>query len=285
MTKRNIFERIRGHKGRLSPSRKKLADMLANRYGEVVNMTSHDLAEELGISASTVVRFASDLGYDGYPAMLEDLRDTVLMISETPMKKLRESFTNDEPIETLLGKVVLHETSDIDHKRFAQSGEAFIAVANAMISARHIYLTGARSSYCTVHYAGYMLSNVSSNVSFFSSSAEQRYEYLENISKEDVVVAVSFHRYYKQTIELAEFAKKGGAFTVGITDSPSSPIVPHCTETLMAPSNLPFSSYVPAMILMDALILAFTQSKGEAGQRMLDSRMKTLLENDLYAEI
>ena len=134
------------------------------------------------------------------------------------------------------------------------------------------------------HYGAYMLGNASKSVFCLSSSAEDRYERLEDLSDRDVFIAVSYHRYYKDTVELTRYAKKSGAFTVGITDSVFSPLTLFCDEILIAPNKCPFESYALAMVVMDALVLAFTQAKASQVREILEHRTKILMENGAYTE-
>jgi DNA-binding MurR/RpiR family transcriptional regulator len=154
-----------------------------------------------------------------------------------------------------------------------------------MTEADRVFLVAARSSFCVAHYGAYMLSNASKNVFCVSSSAEDRYDRMEDVSDRDVALFVSYHRYYKDTVDLARYAHRSGAFTAGITDSAFSPLVPFCREILLAPNRCAFTSYVPAMALMDALILAFTQAKAEQANGILERRIKILMENGAYTEV
>ncbi len=282
---KNIFLRIRKSFSSFSSAQRKVADMILSRCSDVVKMSSHDMAKELGVSPSTVVRFASELGYSGFREMLNDLQTTVFIYSQAPMQKMRDSISENEALENILQKVVQNGVKNLSFRKFAPLNGAFIKVVNAMVRAGKIYLIGARSSYCVVQYGGFALSNAAKNISYFSSSDEERYERLNDLTEKDVVISVSFHRYYKDTVDAAAFAKTKGAFVAGITDSILSPIADFCDELLIAPNTSPFSSYIPAMAVMEGLILAFTQAKGSEARRLLDERMKVLLENNVYAEI
>jgi DNA-binding MurR/RpiR family transcriptional regulator len=217
--------------------------------------------------------------------MMDDLRSTVFIYSQAPMQKIRDSIHENEPLENILQKVVEQGVENLALRKFTPLNDTFMKVARFMVHAENIYLVGARSSYCVVQYGGFYLSTMAKNIHYFSSSSETRYERLDELTERDVVFVVSFHRYYKDTVDAAAFAKKKRALVVGITDSILSPIAIHCDEILLVPSTAPFSSYIPSIAVMEALILAFTQAKGAEVKKVLDERMELLLQNNVYAEI
>lgn len=282
---KNIFLRIRKKLSGFSPSQKKIGEFFLNNCSEAVRMSSHDIARKLGISVSTVVRFAAELGYSGFGEMLDDLQSTVFIYSQTPMKKIRDSIDENEPVEDILGNIVQHGVRNLSIKKFAPLNSSFAKVLSAMLRADRIYLLGARSSYCVVQYGGYTLSTVARNIHYFSSSAEDRYERLDELTGNDVVFSISFHRYFKATVEVAAFSKRKGAFVAGITDSILSPIAPYCDELFIVPNDAPFLSYLPAMTLMDALCFAFIRAKGDDAKKLLDHRMEVLLSNNVYTDL
>lgn len=282
---KNIFLRIRRKMSAFSASHRRIAELILNRCSEVVKMSSHDIAKLLGISPSTIVRFALEIGYSGFREMMSDLQSTVFIYSQAPMQKIRDSIRENEPLENILQKVVEHGVENLALRKFSPLNETFMRVARFMADAERIYLIGARSSYSVVQYGGFYLSTMAKNISYFSSSSETRYEQLNELTERDVLFAVSFHRYYKDTVDMTGFAKKKRAKIVGITDSILSPIANHCDEILLVPSTVPFSSYLPAIVVMEALVLAFSQAKGADAKKVLDERMELLLQNNVYAEI
>lgn len=282
---KNIFLRIRRKMSAFSASHRIIAELILNRCSEVVKMSSHDIAKELRISPSTIVRFAVEIGYSGFGEMMDDLRSTVFIYSQAPMQKIRDSFCENEPLENILQKVVEQGVKNLALRKFTPLNDTFMKVARFMTHAENIYLIGARSSYCVVQYGGFFLSTMAKNIHYFSSSSETRYEQLDELTEKDIVFAVSFHRYYKDTVDAAAFAKKKRALVVGITDSILSPIANHCDEILLVPNTAPFFSYLPAIVVMEALVLAFTQAKGAEAKEVLDERMELLLQNNVYEEI
>ncbi|MDR3230321.1 MAG: MurR/RpiR family transcriptional regulator [Synergistaceae bacterium] len=284
MAENDIFDRIRLKLSTFSRSNKKIARFFISEYERAARMNSYEIAGELGISPATVGRFAVALGYAGVGEMFHDLRDGAFRIAHGPMKKLRESILQNEQPEEILRKVVQHEIDGLKFDMFEQMNQPFIRTVRAMIDADRIFLVAARSSFCVAHYGAALLSSASKNVFCVPSSAEDRYERMEDLSTRDVVIAISYHRYYKDTVDLMRYAGKSDAFAVGVTDSVFSPLAPFCREILLVPNQCPFTSYVPVMVLMDALILAFTQARAEQVDEILERRIKILMENGAYTE-
>lgn len=277
-----LFKKIREEYKHFSSSQKKIADVIMKGFPAVATLSSHKLAEEADVSPSTVVRFAHQLGYEGYPALLKDLQDCAFDSTATPMKKIHESLNENEDLENILNKVLQQESQNIDLKKFLPAQETFVRAAEGLIRAKRIFVIGGRTSYCVVHYAGFVLRQMCRDVQYFSSGIEDPYERLEDLGKDDVVLFVSYHRYFRNTIDLAAFAWKRKAFIIGLTDSIASPITEYCHEVLLAPNDSPFHSYVPAMAVMNALIVAFAQSRKEVAKELLDNRREILMEGKIY---
>lgn len=284
MAERDIFDRIRSKLRGLSSSHKKIARFFLESYERASRMNSYDIAEELEMSPATVGRFAKALDYSGFPEMLREVQEATFRILHSPMKKLRESIVQNEPLEEILSKVVQHEIGGLEFEQFDRLNAAFIRAAKAMRRAERIFVIAARSSFGVAHYAAFMLGNASKTVFCLSSCAEDRYERLEDLSRRDLVLAISYHRYYKDTIDLAQYAKKSGAVVVGLTDSVFSPLTPFCDEILIAPNRCPFMSYAAAMVVIDALILAFAQARAKEVHDLLGRRISILMENGAYAD-
>ena len=139
----NIFLRIRKKMPSLSVSHGIIAELILNRCSEVVKMSSHDIARELKISPSTIVRFAVEIGYSGFREMMSDLQSTVFNYSQAPMQKLRDSIRENEPLETILQKVVEQGVENLALRKFTPLNDTFMKVVRFMIDAEKIYLIGA----------------------------------------------------------------------------------------------------------------------------------------------
>ena len=282
-----IFGAIQSRMGAFSDSHRKIAEAILHDYADVVNMSARALARTLGLSPSTVVRFAAEMGYESYPKMLQDLRNALLFLSQPPMKPIRDSLqtASSRSLETLLEDVLNLEIASLSPQRYAHMNDAFLRVAAFMEGVRNIYVVGARSSMPTASYAAYMFGNLHKSVYAVSAGADDRYERMEEVDERDMLICISFHRYFRETVEIARFSQKRGAFTVGITDYQISPIIPHCDEVFFAPSETPLASYVPTMALLDAMSRALIHVKGDDAKRRFDKRIELLMNENIYEDL
>ncbi|MDR1514050.1 MAG: MurR/RpiR family transcriptional regulator [Synergistaceae bacterium] len=283
-----IFNNIRARWEDFSASQRKIAEMILNDYAQVINMSSPALAKALSVSPSTVVRFASALGYESYPKMLQALRESLISAYRVPMKRIHDSVSGlfAEPLEILLEHVVRQELSLVSSLPTEKLNAPFQRVASFMAGARNIVITGARASASMAQYAGYLLGNLYKHVQHFPSGVDDRYDRLEDLNERDMVLCISFQRYCKTTVDVARFARKKRAFVAGITDYAISPLIPYCTETLFAPSdNALLSTYIQTMVLLDSLICAFIKQKGDSVKKFLDSRTEVLMQENIYEDI
>ena len=265
-----------------SASQKRIADFIVKNFPNVATFSSHKLAEKTGVSPSTIVRFAHQLGYEGYPDFLKALQDYAFLSTATPMKKIHDSLDENEKLENVLNKVLQHESANINAGKFLTTQDSFVRAAKGLIKGERIFVIGGRTSYSVAHYAGFVLRQMCKNVHYFSSGIEDPYERLEDINEQDVALFISYHRYFRNTIDLAAFAQQRKTFVIGLTDSISSPITEYCDEFLLAPNDSPFHSYLPAMAVINALILAFAQSRKEVAKELLDKRRAILMEKKIY---
>ena len=227
-------------------------------------MTASRLGKKVGVSESTVVRFASELGYDGYPDMQRSLQK---MIRNRLTTVQRIEVTNDRLGDQDLLSMVLQ--SDIDKIRQTLEEldrESFNRTVDAIVSARKIYIIGVRSSAALASFLHFYFNLIFDNVVLVSAStASEVFEGLLRVGEEDVVIGVSFPRYSSRTVRAMSFARDRGAVTVAITDSEASPLAVISKYVLMARSDM--ASFVDSLVaplsLVNALLVAVSQRKND----------------------
>lgn len=220
-------------------------------------MTASKLGKLVGVSESTVVRFASQLGYDGYPAMQRALQE-IVRSKLTSIQRIQAS--NDTLFSADVVASVLHR--DMDTIRQAIEGidrSAFEMVVDKLMSARHIYILGVRSSSFLAGYLHFYLHLIFENVTLVTTnSAGDILESILRIGPGDVLVGISFPRYSQSTVKGVRYAHDRGADVVSITDSELSPLYPLSSVALMARSDM--ISFVDSLVapfsLLNALIVA-----------------------------
>lgn len=241
----------------LSKGQKRIATYIQNEYGKAAFMTAAKLGETVGVSESTVVRFATELGYGGYPkmqqAMQEMIRDKLTSFQRIEVSQAR--IGNGSVIEHILN-------SDIDNIKQTieeTSREDFKSSVSAIANARTIYIYGLRSSATLASFLGYYLNLIFGNVKVISIADKARlYEELNRIGKNDVMIGISFPRYSHHIARAMKFAMDREADVIAITDSVNSPIAKTAKYSLLARSGMAtiVDSLVAPLSLINALIVA-----------------------------
>ena len=256
MTK-DVLHTIQASTPDLSKGQKRIAAYILSDYDKAAFMTANKLGKLVGVSESTVVRFASQLGYDGYPAMQRALQE-IVRSKLTSIQRIQAS--NDTLFSADVVASVLHR--DMDTIRQAIEGidrSAFEMVVDKLMSARHIYILGVRSSSFLAGYLHFYLHLIFENVTLVTTnSAGDILESILRIGPGDVLVGISFPRYSQSTVKGVRYAHDRGADVVSITDSELSPLYPLSSVALMARSDM--ISFVDSLVapfsLLNALIVA-----------------------------
>ena len=256
MTK-DVLHTIQASTPDLSKGQKRIAAYILSDYDKAAFMTASKLGKLVGDSESTVVRFASQLGYDGYPAMQRALQE-IVRSKLTSIQRIQAS--NDTLFSADVVASVLHR--DMDTIRQAIEGidrSAFEMVVDKLMSARHIYILGVRSSSFLAGYLHFYLHLIFENVTLVTTnSAGDILESILRIGPGDVLVGISFPRYSQSTVKGVRYAHDRGADVVSITDSELSPLYPLSSVALMARSDM--ISFVDSLVapfsLLNALIVA-----------------------------
>lgn len=246
----------------LSKGQRAIADYIINHYENAAFMTAAKLGVAVGVSESTVVRFAVELGYDGYPkmqsAIQEMLRDKLTSVQRIEITE--NKLTTDNALDTVLEQDIekirrtLEETSRDDFK----------AAVKSIVNARNIYIFAVRSSSALANFLGYYFELIFENVRVINTTGKaQIYEKLFRIDKNDVMIGISFPRYSSSAVQAMRFAKDAGASVIAITDSPSSPLVAPADHVLLARSDMAsvVDSLVAPLSLINALIAAIVIEK------------------------
>lgn len=248
----------------LSKGHKKIADFFIEHYDKAAFMTAAKLGETVGISESTVVRFAVEIGYEGYPELQKSLQE---MIKSRLTSVQRMEVANINVSEaTILDKALMADIEMIKATREQTSREAFYLAVEAVNHARNIYILGVRSSASLASFTAFYFNLFCDNVKLVdSASASEIFEQMYRITKDDVCIAISFPRYSKQTVNALRFVRDRGATIISITDSASSPIAGLASHLLVARSSMVsfVDSLVAPLSLINALIAAAARSRSE----------------------
>ncbi|HEY8394647.1 MAG TPA: MurR/RpiR family transcriptional regulator [Thermaerobacter sp.] len=259
----SFTERLRKRAGRLSRAQRQLAEYILQNEPKAAFMTAARLGAAVGVSESTVVRFAIALGYSGYPELQRDLQDQLrARLSATDRLVLAEE--RGERAETILETVLRTDIENIRATLASLPRERFFEAVRALQEARHIFVVGMRSSGALATYLGYYLNLMLRNVKTLANSAHPLEE-LMAAGPGDVVVGITFPRYARATAEAFRLAARRGARTILITDSVVSPLVEEASIVLTARSESPSfaDSLVAPLSLINALITAVALGQPE----------------------
>ncbi|MDO4332566.1 MAG: MurR/RpiR family transcriptional regulator [Eubacteriales bacterium] len=258
MDNRNdIISRINEKYSRMSKGHKAIAAYIIDHYDQAVFMTAAKMGEELHISESTVVRFASGLGYDGYPQMQEALAVWVkgkLNAVETMDVKYSNS-TQSEVLTSVLSSDIEKIRHTIEHL----DPVAFETAAELILEARTVYILGIRSCQPLADFLAFYLSMIRGNVvQIKTTSTSEVFEQMIRINEEDCIIGISFPRYSMRTLKAMEFANDRNAKVITLTDSVHSPMNLYSSCNLLARSDMVsiVDSLVAPLSVINALVVA-----------------------------
>ena len=260
----DILALIQENMNTFSKGQKRIAAFILESYDKAAFMTASRLGKKVGVSESTVVRFAAELGYDGYPDMQKSLQK---MIRNRLTSVQRIEVTNDRIGDQDLVSMVLQ--SDMEKIRLTLEEldrDAFDHAVKAIVSAKRIYIIGVRSSAAIASVLGFYFNLIFDNVvNVTAGTASEMFEHLLRVGEDDVVIGVSFPRYSSRTVQAMSFARDRKATTVAITDSEASPLAPICKYTLKARSDMASfgDSLVAPLSLVNALLVAVSRAKND----------------------
>ena len=266
-----------------SKGQRRIAAYITEAYDKAAFMTANRLGKTVGVSESTVVRFAVDLGYDGYPSMQKAMQEMVLN-RLTSVQRIE--VANDRLGDQDIISMVLH--SDMEKLRRTEetvNRDAFSASVNAILKAKRIYILGVRSAAPLANFLGYYLNYMFNNVNVISGfSAGEMFEKIVGITSEDAVVAFSFPRYSSSTIKGARYCRSTGAAVIGITDSAQSPLAQCCDHVLLAKSDMVslVDSLVAPLSVVNALIVAIAARREKELSRTFDTLERIWEEYEVY---
>ena len=281
----DISERIRAVYSTLSKGQKKIANAVLYEYEKVAYLTAARLGDLVGVSESTVVRFADELGFEGYSQFQLAVQELV-RIKLTPNQRIeitKQRIGRGDVIDNVM-------ESDINKIKNTLEGldrAAFSAAVDAILSAKNIYIMGARSSEPIARLLSYNLSLIFDNVKLVvpTSSAEV-FEQMYSVTSDDVVISFSFPRYSSKMINGVRFARQKDAKVVAFTDSLVSPIAEFANCLLIAQSDMAsfMDSLVAPLSIINAIVIEITSRREKEITERFEALEKLWDEYEVYAK-
>lgn len=281
--KRDLLMTIRNQMPTFSKGQKLIANFVLEHYEKAAYMTASKLGSLVGVSESTVVRFASELDFAGYPEFQRALQELIRnMLTAVQRIEVTNDLIGDGD---MLEKVLLSDADKIRRTLENIDRASFANAIQKIVNAKNIYIIGVRSSSALAGFLNFNLRMVFDNVHFVqTTSGSEMFEQIMHLSKDDVMIAISFPRYSQRIINAVEYAKEVGADVIALTDSERSPIASYADQLLTAESDM--VSYVDSLVaplsIINAIIVAVARERQELFSEQLKKLETIWDEYDVY---
>ena len=282
-TEENLLSRMNTQYHKFSKGQKKLVSYITDNYDKAAFFTAAKLGETVGVSESTVVRFAIHLGYKGYPEFQKALEELVrnklnsIQRMEVTYGRVPQSEILDTVLRADIEKIKL-TMENIDHN-------AFELAVETILEAKSIYIVGIRSCAPLASFLGFYFNLLFDNVHLMhTNSSSELFEQMIHISKDDVIIGISFPRYSMRTLKALEFANNRNAKVITLTDSIHSPMNLYSSCNLIARSDMAsiVDSHVAPLSVINALVVALCMRKQREVTATLEDLEKIWDEYQVY---
>ncbi|MBQ1375410.1 MAG: MurR/RpiR family transcriptional regulator [Clostridia bacterium] len=266
-----------------SKGHRAIGKYIVENYDKAAFMTACKLGQAVGVSESTVVRFATELGYNGYPKLQKALQE-LIRAKLTSVQRIQASSGRINEDEVLKNVIL----SDIDKLRLTLEDikkDDFQSAVSAILEAENIYILGVRSSASLAGFLGFYFNLIFDNMRLVNtSSVSEMFEQMLRVKKGDVVIGISFPRYSRRTVRALQYAKDRGAAVVAITDTLTSPLTDHSDYNLIAKSDMVsfVDSLVAPLSVINALIVAIGLRKKDEVFSVFEELENIWDEYDVY---
>ena len=279
----DILTILEDRESSFSKGQRRIAAYITESYDKAAFMTASRLGKTVGVSESTVVRFAVELGFDGYPQMQKVMQEMVMnrLTSVQRIEVANDRIGNQD----VLTKVLQADADKIRQTAETISREHFRCAVESILKARKIYVLGVRSAAPLANFAGYYMNYMFDDVRVVTvSGAGEMFENLVNITPEDVVVAFSFPRYSSATLKAAQYCRGVGATVIGITNSNLSPLAQNSDFVLVAKSDMVslVDSLVAPLSVVNALLVSLASAREQEVQKSLSTLERVWEEYNIY---
>ncbi|MCD8116138.1 MAG: MurR/RpiR family transcriptional regulator [Oscillospiraceae bacterium] len=240
-----------------SKGQRLIARYITENYDKAAFMTAGRLGKTVGVSESTVVRFATELGYDGYPGMRKAMQEMVRSrLTSVQRIAVARDMVGDENV---LKAVMSSDEEKLQSTVEELDRDSFQTAVDAIVGARHLYIVGMRSSASLASFMGFYMNLLVDDVCLIhDTTANEVCEQIMHIGPGDVYVGISYPRYSASSLKAMQFAKRQGATVIALTDNDHSPFAQVADIKLYAKSDMVsfLDSLVAPMSLINALIVA-----------------------------
>ena len=279
----DLITKIQSELPGFSKGQKQIARFILEHYDKAAFMTASRLGVTVGVSESTVVRFATELGYDGYPHLQRALQEMIRnkLTSVQRMEVAGDRMGGRDVLQT-----VLHADTDMIRVTLDEiDRDAFQGAVDALMGAKRIYILGVRSSSALASFLGFYFNLLFENVTLVhTNSVSEIFEQVLRVGPGDVLFGISFPRYSKRTLSAMKYARDRGARVIALTDSQLSPLARVADHVLLARSYM--ASFVDSLVaplsVINALIVAVGMSRRDEIEQTFNKLERIWEEYDVY---
>ena len=279
----DLITKIQSELPGFSKGQKQIARFILEHYDKAAFMTASRLGVTVGVSESTVVRFATELGYDGYPHLQRALQEMIRnkLTSVQRMEVAGDRMGGRDVLQT-----VLHADTDMIRVTLDEiDRDAFQGAVDALMGAKRIYILGVRSSSALASFLGFYFNLLFENVTLVhTNSVSEIFEQVLRVGPGDVLFGISFPRYSKRTLSAMKYARDRGARVIALTDSQLSPLARVAAHVLLARSDM--ASFVDSLVaplsVINALIVAVGMSRRDEIEQTFNKLERIWEEYDVY---
>lgn len=279
----DLITKIQSELPGFSKGQKQIARFILEHYDKAAFMTASRLGVTVGVSESTVVRFATELGYDGYPHLQRALQEMIRnkLTSVQRMEVAGDRMGGRDVLQT-----VLHADTDMISVTLDEiDRDAFQGAVDALMGAKRIYILGVRSSSALASFLGFYFNLLFENVTLVhTNSVSEIFEQVLRVGPGDVLFGISFPRYSKRTLSAMKYARDRGARVIALTDSQLSPLARVADHVLLARSDM--ASFVDSLVaplsVINALIVAVGMSRRDEIEHTFNKLERIWEEYDVY---
>ena len=279
----DLITKIQSELPGFSKGQKQIARFILEHYDKASVLTASRLGVTVGVSESTVVRFATELGYDGYPHLQRALQEMIRnkLTSVQRMEVAGDRMGGRDVLQT-----VLHADTDMIRVTLDEiDRDAFQGAVDALMGAKRIYILGVRSSSALASFLGFYFNLLFENVTLVhTNSVSEIFEQVLRVGPGDVLFGISFPRYSKRTLSAMKYARDRGARVIALTDSQLSPLARVADHVLLARSDM--ASFVDSLVaplsVINALIVAVGMSRRDEIEQTFNKLERIWEEYDVY---
>lgn len=282
----DILSQIHNSMKRFSKGQRRIAAYILESYDKAAFMTASALGKIADVSESTVVRFATQLGYEGYPEMQRALQNVVRsrLNSVQRMDIATDRIGQRDLLTTIMHADATHVLATMEQL----DRTAFEGAVEALVTARRVYIMGVRSSSALALFLGHYLQYILEDVHIITSSSEgEALDHMARVSAQDTAIAITFPRYCRSTHAAIQYCHQAGARTIAITDGPTSPVSQYVDYLLEAQCDMASiaDSLVAPMSLINAVIIAVTNRLRQETEEVFERLERIWEQNEVYEKI